>query len=174
VADRPEEPRRSYAVSPAYQASWQRRGVTSLVVGAVLFVVGVLGVVVGVGSAALALLIGLVVGGVGLVINAGVRSTRRHRYSLAIASDRLIVTWRDQVTELPWADLDHALVVANGPLLRTLEVQPRPGDRFVLPRNARPRQSRRRPDNLDVFILTILGEQQTDCVADIAGHVPVQ
>jgi len=25
-----------------------------------------------------------------------------------------------------------------------------------------------------VFILTILGEQQTDCVADIAGHVPVQ
>jgi hypothetical protein len=174
VADRPEEPRRSYAVSPAYQASWQRRAVTSLVIGAVLFVVGVLGVAVGVGSAVLALLIGLVVGGVGLVINVGVRSTRRHRYSLAIAPDRLIVTWRDQTTEMRWADLDHAIVVGNGPLMRTLEVQPRPGDRFVLPRNARPRRSRRHPDNLDVFNLSILGEQQTDCVADIAEHVPVR
>ena len=89
------------------------------------------------------------------------------------ARDRLVVTWRDQVTELPWADLDHGLVVGNGPLSRILEVTPRPGIRYELPRNARPRISRQRPGNLEVFILSILGERQDACLADISAHVPI-
>lgn len=165
---------RTYAVSANYQASWWRRGSISAVIGVVLIVVGVGGLAVGSGSAALALVIGVVVGAFGLVINNGVRTTRRRAYSLKVAPDRLVVTWRDQVTELPWADLDHGLVVTNGPMMRTLEVTPRPGVRYVLPRNARPRPSKQRPDNLEVFILSVLGERQAECLADISDHLVVQ
>jgi hypothetical protein len=85
-----------------------------------------------------------------------------------------VVTWRDQVTELSWADLDHGLIAANGPLSRVLEVTPRPGVRFELPRNARPRMSQERPGKLDVFILSMLGEPQGDCLADISKHLQLQ
>jgi len=170
-----EESSRSYAVSANYQESWVRKARICLLIAAVLIVLGVVGVAAGaVGAGLVALLVGVVVGGMGLLIRRGITSTRRYGYALAVASDRLTVTWRDQVTELPWADLDRGLVVTNGPLMRTLEVTPRPGVRYVLPRNARPRPSKQRPDNLEVFILSILGEKQAECLADISEHLPVQ
>ncbi|HZE49542.1 MAG TPA: hypothetical protein VE074_08245 [Jatrophihabitantaceae bacterium] len=170
-----EESSRSYAVSANYQESWVRKARICLLIAAVLIVLGVVGVAAGaVGAGLVALLVGVVVGGMGLLIRRGIASTRRYGYALAVASDQLTVTWRDQVTELPWADLDRGLVVTNGPLMRTLEVTPRPGVRYVLPRNARPRRSKQRPDNLDVFILSILDEKQAECLADISEHLPVQ
>src|SRR5882757_6130234 len=161
-----EESSRSYAVSANYQESWVRKARICLLIAAVLIVLGVVGVAAGA--------VGVVVGSMGLLIRRGIASTRRYGYALAVASDQLTVTWRDQVTELPWADLDRGLVVTNGPLMRTLEVTPRPGVRYVLPRNARPRRSKQRPDNLDVFILSILDEKQAECLADISEHLPVQ
>jgi hypothetical protein len=166
---------RSYAVSANYQQSWARRVSICLITALVLIVLGVLAAAIGAAPSGLLLLIvGVVVGGAGLLILRGISSTRRYKYALTVAPDRLVVTWRDQVTELPWADLDHGLVVANGPLSRVLEVTPRPGVRFELPRNARPRTSQQRPGNLDVFILSILGEQQGDCLADISKHIQLQ
>src|SRR5882757_8010143 len=170
-----EESSRSYAVSANYQESWVRKARICLLIAAVLIVLGGAGVAAGaVGAGLVAVLLGVVVGGMGLLIRRGIASTRRYGYALAVASDQLTVTWRDQVTELPWADLDRGLVVTNGPLMRTLEVTPRPGVRYVLPRNARPRPSKQRPDNLDVFILSILDEKQAECLADISEHLPVQ
>jgi len=174
VPDGHEESIRSYAVSANYQQSWARKALTCLVVAAVVIVLGVAAAAIGAaGPGAVLLIVGVVAGGAGLLIRQGITSTRRHQYALTVAPDRLVVTWRDQVTELPWADLDHGLVVGNGPLSRILEVTPRPGIRYELPRNARPRMSRQRPGNLEVFILSILGERQDACLADISAHVPI-
>lgn len=174
MPDGQEESSPSYTVATNYQAAWARKAGTTLAIGAVLIILGVVGLIAGVGSAAVALVVGLLAGGAGLLIRHGVTTTRRHRYALTVAPDRLVVTWRDQVTELPWAELTGGLVVANGPWMRTLEVTPRPGVRPVLPRNARPRPSKQRPDNLDVFILSVLGERENEAVAAVSRHLPMR
>jgi hypothetical protein len=175
VPDGHEESRRSYAVSANYQESWARNARICLATAGVLIVLGVIALATGaVGLGALALLVAVAVGGAGLLVRRGITSTRQHKYGLRVDSDRLVVIWRDQVTELPWADLDHGLVVTNGPLVRRLEVTPRPGVRPVLPRNAWPRRSRQRPGDLDVFILSLLGERQAECLGDISEHLPVR
>lgn len=175
VPDGHAESIRSYAVSANYQQSWARRAAICLVTGSVVIILGVIAAAIGaVASGAVLLIIGVIVGVAGLLIRRGITSTRRHNYALTVAPDRLIVTWRDHVTELPWADLDHALVVTNGPLARLLEVAPRPGVRYVLPQNARPRMSKQHQGNLEVFILSILGERQAECLADISACVPVR
>jgi hypothetical protein len=175
VADGQEEPSRSYAVSANYQESWARKATICLVISGVLIILGVIALATNAaGSGVLALLVAVAVGGAGLLVRRGITSTRRHKYALRVDPDRLVVIWRDQVTELPWADLDHGLVVTNGPLVRRLEVTLRSGVRAVLPGNGRPRRSKQRPGDLDVFILSILGERQAACLADISEHLPVR
>ena len=175
MPDGQEEPSRSYAVSANYQESWARKAWICLGIAGVLIVLAVIAVATGsAGAGVLALVVAVAVGGAGLLARRGVASTRRHKYMLRVGADRLVVIWRDQVTELPWAELDHGLVVTNGPLVRRLEVTLRPGVRPVLPRNARPRRSKQRPGDLDVFILSILGERQAECIADIAEHLPMR
>ena len=175
MSDGRDESSRTYTVSANYQESWARRGTVTGVIGAVLIVLGVITVAVGqVGTGVLLLLIGVVAGVIALLIRRGVASTRGHRYSLDIGADRLTVTWRDHVTHLPWADLDHGIVVANGPLARVLEVTPRPGVRYVLPQNARPRMSKKHPEAIEVFILSLLGEREAECLADVSAHVEMR
>jgi hypothetical protein len=175
VPDGREEPSRSYAVSANYLDSWARKVRIGLLIAAVLIVLGVIALATAAaGLGVLALLVGVGVGGAGLLARKGITSTRGHEYALRVDPDRLVVIWRDQVTELPWADLDHGLVVANGPLVRRLEVTLRPGFRPVLARNARPRPSKQRPGDLDVFVLSVLGEREAECLADISQHLPMR
>jgi hypothetical protein len=143
--------------------------------GGVLAIAGIVAALAGRSApAVIALLVAAVLILACLLVRAGVGVTDRHRYALTVAPDELAVTWRDQVTRLPWRDLEYGVVVENGPTMRVLEVRPNPGVRYVLPRNARPRPSRQRPQNLEVFILSFLGDQQGECIGVVAGHLDIR
>ena len=114
--------------------------------------------------------LGLFVGG--SLLRGGARS-KKSRYRLEVGPEELTVVWRDHETRLPWPRLQWATVVRDGPR-SDLEVLPEPDFRPVLPRNARPRPSRRAPDRLDVFPLSTLGAAQAECLAEIRRHLTVR
>jgi hypothetical protein len=164
----------TYRPDPEYRQTWARRARYAVLAALALLVAAVVLLVVGQpGPAIAAVLVAAVLGGPALITRTGNAQLGRHRYELVVRPDRLTIVWRDEVTHLPWVDLEYAQVVDVN-AQRTLEVRPGPGGRPVLPRGARPRPSRYHRGNLEVFILSWLGARQPDCIADVAGHLELR
>lgn len=165
---------RVFSVDSSYRRRWRRVGWICLAAGIVLLVVG-----------AALLTFGAAIGGAGVVLGLfgiligsftvrGAATTEKATYRLEVGAEELTVVWRDQVTKLPWDRLQWATVTRNGRWSDNLEVLPAPDFRPVLPANARPKPSRRVPGQLDVFSLSILGDAQADCLAEVGRHITLR
>lgn len=166
---------RTFAVDPAYRTRWSRLATLMLALAVLLGIGGVVALITGNGSAgALAVTLAVLAGIGGVLTRRGVVSTARARYELTVGPGGLVVVWRDRETRLPWTELEYATVVENGPLYRALEVCLRSGIHPDLPTNARPRPSKRSRDRLEVFVLSILGEHQFNCIGEISRYVTVR
>jgi hypothetical protein len=147
-----------------------------MVAGGFLVLVGLVLIAVRTADARAALVtaLGVVVLLISGLLARGLSTSARSAYRLEVGPRELTVVWRDQVTRLPWTDLEYAEVTWNGPASADLEVRPRPDFRPVLPRNARPRPSRRKPGQLTVFSLSPLGPLMPECVGDVSQHIDLR
>ena len=120
------------------------------------------------------LLFGVVLLAGGWLLLAGARRTTGTTYALTVSPEQLTVTWRDVVTVVPVAAVDHGVRASNGPWYRAIDVQLRPGAPVALPEAARPRPSKLTDGYVELFIVSMLQEQEEACVAALARVIPLR
>lgn len=165
---------RTFSVDASYGLRWRRAGWICLAVSLFLVLAGAAMLTVGSVLGAWPLLAGFLGLFAGAFILRGAARSEKSVYRLEVGPQEMTVTWRDQVTRLPWDSLQWATVTHHGRESDDLEVLPEPGFRPTLPPNARPRPSRRVAGQISVFSLSLLGAARAECLAEIGRHIPLR
>lgn len=160
-----------YGVDARYRKKWRLIGWAGIAAAVALVLLGL--VVAGAGDGPMGVtlaIFGILIFGGMVVLIFGVNRTSEND-SLVVSADGLTVNWHGRSTVLPWSEVDHWQIAQNSPVYRALEVHPRPGAQLSLPAAGWPRASKRNPGMIEVFILSVLGDRQAECVAGITGYL---